>query len=156
MYSNKFNILFFFCLKLLILDEAVLNLQQLYRNDLFALHAVTIDDVNKSYRHAAYRRFVLCQFGRLTVSDRGVLFPAAALVKYACWRKQHLYRVHSRTIQLNLDFCLSTISCVGGGETSAIVGDISRGSSVPIEIPAVSLIPGVISVLKACTFNWTI
>jgi hypothetical protein len=51
----------------------VLHLQHLYRNDVFALHAQEDDDVNKAYRHAAYRQYILWQFGRLTQSDRRVI-----------------------------------------------------------------------------------
>lgn len=57
----------------LILDPHVLHMQQLYRNDVFALHAVRVEDINKSSRHAAYRQFVLWQHGRLPEGVRRVI-----------------------------------------------------------------------------------
>jgi hypothetical protein len=44
---------------LIILDPLVLGLNQAYRNDVFAMHAVDGGDVNRFNRHAAYRQFVL-------------------------------------------------------------------------------------------------
>lgn len=48
----------------LILDPHVLHMQQVFRNDVYALHAVTIQDTNKAFRHAAYRQYVMWQYGR--------------------------------------------------------------------------------------------
>ena len=48
----------------------------MYRNDVWALDALGGDqpgDANKAYRHAAYRSFVLMQFGKLTRGDRRVI-----------------------------------------------------------------------------------
>ena len=61
-----------------ILDEAILHLQQLMRNDFLALRAVDVEDINKSHRHAAYRLFILWQYGRLTLGDRRVI-PSCAV-----------------------------------------------------------------------------
>ena len=58
---------------LLILDESVLNLQQLYRRDIFALEAEELEDVRKAFRHAAYRQFILWQHGRLGEGNRQVI-----------------------------------------------------------------------------------
>ena len=44
-----------------------------YRNDIFALHAEDNDDINKAFRHASYRQFILWQFGRLIAGDRHVI-----------------------------------------------------------------------------------
>lgn len=57
----------------MIVDPLVLHLQQVYRRDLFALHAVEETDLNRANRHAAYRQYVLWQFGRLTEGDRRVV-----------------------------------------------------------------------------------
>ena len=55
------------------MDHVVLYLQQFYRNDVFALHAVNDNNVNKGYRHAAYRQFILWMYGRLTAGDRRII-----------------------------------------------------------------------------------
>ena len=55
---------------LAITDPHVLQLQQLYRNDIFARHATTVEDINKSQRHAAYRQFILFEHGRLGAHNR--------------------------------------------------------------------------------------
>jgi hypothetical protein len=65
--------LFFQEMDLIILDPLVIGLNQAYRNDVFALHAVDGGDVNRSNRHAAYRQFVLWQFGRLEQGVRRVI-----------------------------------------------------------------------------------
>ena len=54
----------------LITDVNVLTMQRLYRNDVFARHNATEEEYNKAMRHAAYRQYILFQYGRL---DRGVL-----------------------------------------------------------------------------------
>ncbi|KAL4234519.1 hypothetical protein ACF0H5_006162 [Mactra antiquata] len=48
-----------------ITDEGVLQIQQLYRNDMFRRFAVTEEDINASMRHAAYRQYILFHFGKL-------------------------------------------------------------------------------------------
>ena len=63
-----------------ILDQMVLHLQQVYRNDIFALHAEDNDNINKAFRHASYRQFILWQFGRLIAGDRHVI-PSCVLCR---------------------------------------------------------------------------
>jgi hypothetical protein len=72
-------------MELYILDEMVLHLQQVYRNDIFALHVVEVEDINKAFRHAAYRQYVLWQFGRLTEGDRHII-PSCCV-----WRVRHTF-----------------------------------------------------------------
>ncbi|XP_060567955.1 P2X purinoceptor 7-like [Ruditapes philippinarum] len=55
---------------LTITDPGVLQLQQLYRNDVFARLAVLEEDVNASMRHAAYRQYVLFHHGKLGQGER--------------------------------------------------------------------------------------
>lgn len=55
----------------LILDEAVLYLARLYRNDVLAVEDV--DNLNKANRHAAYRQYILWQHGRLGAGIRRVI-----------------------------------------------------------------------------------
>jgi hypothetical protein len=57
-------------MEFLIMDPYVIQIQQRYRNDIFALHAVTIQDVNRANRHASYRQFVLWQVGKLGEGNR--------------------------------------------------------------------------------------
>ena len=65
----------------LILDEAVLMLQRLYRGDIFnlAVHEQqrgeqrTVGEERKRFRHAAYRQFILWQHGRLGRGNRRVV-----------------------------------------------------------------------------------
>ena len=56
-----------------ILDPLVLDLQMLYRNDVMALNAALDDDRRRSQRHAAYRQFILWQYGRLGEGNRRVI-----------------------------------------------------------------------------------
>ncbi|XP_052277713.1 P2X purinoceptor 7-like [Dreissena polymorpha] len=57
-------------MRLMILDAGVLRTQMLYRNDVFARHAASEKDVNKSYRHAGYRQYILIHHGRLGLGVR--------------------------------------------------------------------------------------
>jgi len=57
-------------MRLVITEPGVLQVQQLYRNDIFARHAGTIENINKSMRHAAYRQYILFQYGRLGAGVR--------------------------------------------------------------------------------------
>jgi len=60
----------------LILDPQVLNLNMLYRADVLAIQNIGQDDPrakNKSFRHAAYRQYVLWQYGRLRRGERKVI-----------------------------------------------------------------------------------
>lgn len=56
---------------MLILDEAVLALARMYRQDILALDEGA--DVRKCNRHAAYRQFILWQHGRLGAGERLVI-----------------------------------------------------------------------------------
>lgn len=56
---------------LLILDELVLQIAQMYRQDVLALPQDV--DYNKSKRHAGYRQFILWHHGRLGVGVRRVI-----------------------------------------------------------------------------------
>ncbi|XP_060067060.1 uncharacterized protein LOC132547309 [Ylistrum balloti] len=64
--------------QVLVLDEAVLALARLYRQDTFALPEE--EDWNKANRHAAYRQYIFWQLGRLGTGDRRVI-PSCAVWK---------------------------------------------------------------------------
>ena len=53
------------------LDEAVLALARLYRQDMLAMPED--EDRNRANRHTAYRQFVLWHHGRLGAGDRRVI-----------------------------------------------------------------------------------
>ncbi|XP_070554571.1 P2X purinoceptor 7-like [Ptychodera flava] len=53
------------------LDDTILAISRAYRNDMLATQ--DDDDFNKSNRHAAYRMFILWQYGRLGAGDRRVI-----------------------------------------------------------------------------------
>ena len=55
----------------MILDEAVLALARLYRQDVLVFEEGA--DVRKANRHAAYRQFVLWSYGRLGAGNRVVI-----------------------------------------------------------------------------------
>ena len=59
-----------------VLDQGVLLGNILYRDDTFGLTAAEEGDIgaiNRSYRHAAYRQYILYVFSRLKVGDRRVI-----------------------------------------------------------------------------------
>ncbi|XP_061175958.1 P2X purinoceptor 7-like [Saccostrea echinata] len=56
---------------ILMLDEAVLALARLYRQDILAM--LEDEDRNRANRHTAYRQFVLWHHGKLQVGDRRVI-----------------------------------------------------------------------------------
>ena len=58
---------------LLILEPGVLNIANDYRNDFFALTEEDEEDINKSFRHTAYRQFVLWRCGYLGANNRKVI-----------------------------------------------------------------------------------
>ena len=58
---------------MVVLDSAVLPIARNFRNDVYALPQEEEADENKAMRHAAYRQFVLWQFGRLGKGDRRVI-----------------------------------------------------------------------------------
>ena len=57
----------------MVLDPAVLRTQMVYRNDVFARHAVTETDMGKAFRHAGYRQYILVHHGRLGQGVRRVV-----------------------------------------------------------------------------------
>nr|XP_022311470.1 P2X purinoceptor 7-like [Crassostrea virginica] len=57
--------------RVLMLDEAVLALARLYRQDILAMPED--EDRNRANRHTAYRQFVLWHHGRLGAGDRRVI-----------------------------------------------------------------------------------
>lgn len=56
---------------MLVLDEAVLSIAQRYREDVLAVPRD--QDVNRGYRHTAYRQFILWYYGRLGAGNRRVV-----------------------------------------------------------------------------------
>lgn len=57
--------------RVLMLDEAVLAVARLYRQDILAMPED--EDRNQANRHTAYRQFVLWYHGRLGAGDRRVI-----------------------------------------------------------------------------------
>lgn len=59
---------------MVVLDSAVLPIARNFRNDVYAMPQEEEEaDENKAMRHAAYRQFVLWQFGKLGKGDRRVI-----------------------------------------------------------------------------------
>lgn len=56
---------------MLVLDEAVLSIAQRYWEDVLAVSRD--QDVNRGYRHSAYRQFILWHYGRLGAGNRRVV-----------------------------------------------------------------------------------
>lgn len=69
---------------IVILDRQVLRLAMLHRNDLIADENLgpdaSVGEVNRSYRHAAYRQFILSQYGRLGQGVRRVI-PSCCVLR---------------------------------------------------------------------------
>lgn len=55
---------------LVVTDPLTLHIQQVFRNDVFVQEASSLEDTNKSMRHAAYRQYILWLYGRLERDDR--------------------------------------------------------------------------------------
>ena len=70
----------------MVLDSAVLPIARNFRNDVYALPQEEEAEENKAMRHAAYRQFVLWQFGKLGKGDRRVI-PSCCI-----WNIRHKYR----------------------------------------------------------------
>ena len=59
---------------MVVLDSAVLPIARNFRNDVYTLPQEEEEaDEIKAMRHAAYRQFVLWQFGKLGKDDRRVI-----------------------------------------------------------------------------------
>lgn len=60
-----------------VLDRQVLRVAMAHRNDLLAEDnlrpGAPLEDVNRSYCHAAYRQYLLMQYGKLGVGHRKVI-----------------------------------------------------------------------------------
>ena len=65
---------------MVVLDSAVLPIARNFRNDVYALPQEEEAEENKAMRHAAYRQFVLWQFGKLGKGDRRVI-PSCCIWK---------------------------------------------------------------------------
>ena len=73
------NHIFAYQVLIIITDPHVLVLQRLYQNDIFARHATSVEDINKSQRYAAYTQFTLFKYGKLGAHDR------RAVPSYCTW-----------------------------------------------------------------------
>ena len=73
---------------MVVLDSAVLPIARNFRNDVYTLPQEEEEeaDENKAMRHAAYRQFVLWQFGKLGKGDRRVI-PSCCI-----WNIRDKYR----------------------------------------------------------------
>ena len=78
---------------MVVLDSAVLAIARNFRNDVYTLPQEEEEeeeeeeaDENKAMRHAAYRQFVLWQFGKLGTGDRSVI-PSCCI-----WKIRDKYR----------------------------------------------------------------
>ena len=60
-------------MELTVLDELTLHIQQIYRDDIFALDAESLEDTHKGFRHAAYRQFTNWIHGKLGEGVRLVM-----------------------------------------------------------------------------------
>lgn len=69
--SMKIMFLFFQDIQVIVLDEGVLAVARLYRNDVLVL--TEANDMNRANRHQAYRQFVLLRHGRLGEGIRRVV-----------------------------------------------------------------------------------
>ena len=58
---------------LLILEPMVLNMSNNYRNDFLGLSEENEEDLNKNFRHAAYRQFILWRHGYLGANNRKII-----------------------------------------------------------------------------------
>ena len=64
---------------LLILEPMVLNMASNYRNDFLGLSDEDEEDLNKSFRHSAYRQYTLWRHGYLGANNRKVIPSCCAL-----------------------------------------------------------------------------
>ncbi|XP_038661084.1 uncharacterized protein LOC119970480 isoform X1 [Scyliorhinus canicula] len=57
----------------LCLNEAVLHLMLIYRNELFGLHSLPAENYNRELRHAAYRQYIMWQHGCLGDNNKRII-----------------------------------------------------------------------------------
>lgn len=57
----------------LCLNEAVLHLMLIYRNELFGLHSLPTENYKRELRHAAYRQFIMWQHGSLGANNKRII-----------------------------------------------------------------------------------
>ncbi|XP_043566173.1 uncharacterized protein LOC122560045 [Chiloscyllium plagiosum] len=57
----------------LCLNDAVLYLMLMYRNELFGLHSLPAENYNRELRHAAYRQYIMWQHGRLGTNSKRII-----------------------------------------------------------------------------------
>ena len=68
-------------MELIITDPHLLFIQQLYKDDIFTQHVKEAEYVNKNFRYAAYRQYILFQYCRLGAHNRRPVPSSCTLVR---------------------------------------------------------------------------